>query len=454
MKKTKRNWRLRIVILAYCVPILAVVFLTGVLSYMKKELRERLDGNEYRAMLRFFEEPVSFPEEWAEVTPYSTEFKNELVKARGVFEKWEDRREELAVPERILSGTRMVYVGGSGPTKIEPRSESLLNILARGCEITTEEWRLAEKRVVSTSPVIQALVALSEVSDYDLSAMLELHISSPGVRLLSLQSHLLAREKNWEDALEANLVVLRLARRHPASPLVTHLVGIASELCALRSTAPIVVDCDDREALKTLLEEIQNLDPKNHFDNLHRVPLVDSLGILRADSRRLGVSVDLTPGHPRAFYWRQLWGGKAIEVSDLRKTDDVLVMMAVSAFGGSPTMMRILWIDRLLYADYMPNFMEARIREMVCRSEFDLVRLLVANRIRELESGRRTSDPADLVPEWMPEMPVDSFTLDPFLWDATHENFYSVGPDRLDSGNVVRYGPTNGTKSVGDISLP
>ena len=49
--------------------------------------------------------------------------------------------------------------------------------------------------------------------------------------------------------------------------------------------------------------------------------------------------------------------------------------------------------------------------------------------------------------------PVDPFSGMPYLWDATGETFYGIGPDRIDQQNAFRYDRTNGTDSLGDISF-
>jgi hypothetical protein len=64
------------------------------------------------------------------------------------------------------------------------------------------------------------------------------------------------------------------------------------------------------------------------------------------------------------------------------------------------------------------------------------------------------SEFTDLISKWLPEIPNDPFADKPYLWDASHETFYGIGPDGKDDQNLVRYDPTNGTTSEGDLSVP
>jgi hypothetical protein len=56
----------------------------------------------------------------------------------------------------------------------------------------------------------------------------------------------------------------------------------------------------------------------------------------------------------------------------------------------------------------------------------------------------------EFVPRFFEEDLLDPFTNQPYLWDASHEVFYSAGPDREDDGDLVDYRSLTGK---GDISL-
>ena len=101
----------------------------------------------------------------------------------------------------------------------------------------------------------------------------------------------------------------------------------------------------------------------------------------------------------------------------------------------------------------MPNTLEARTREQTAKAKFDLARLVLARRLEQLENNVASQDASQFVPDYFALELRDPFVEAAYLWDAKDEAFYSVGPDKGNDNNRIRYDPTNGTISVGDISL-
>jgi len=465
MKKRRKNWRLRLALLFYFLPILVVALLGGIRSYVKGEIRNLLPDEEYEEMLRFFNEPVSFPEEWAQVEPFSEELQEKVKAVLDAFHQAGGKRIYDRIPSRIVSVIQTSqalpyggFVSGVGMQgESATRTISFLQILKSGEALTDEEWQRARSWIRAASPFAEALRRLSERPDYEVEAFTNLLPLQPGTSLLCLESFFLTRNGNVQAALDTNLAALRLARRHPASRLIAHLVGIAAELNAVKSAAVLVSNCTNETTLKQTIVEWSALEDTVVFEVMDRVRLIDQMGAIRWQIRENGKAFDLEPGKPLDYYWRQLWRDKesmwkSLEWREGLSEPDVFLL---SYLGCEGFFARLLWTDRLLYAlGGVPNFHEADIREKVGKTEFDLARLLIANRIHELESGGRTSGVRDFVPELIPVEPQDPFADGPFLWDATAEAFYSVGPDGIDHCNRIRYDPTNGTKSAGDISLP
>ena len=58
-----------------------------------------------------------------------------------------------------------------------------------------------------------------------------------------------------------------------------------------------------------------------------------------------------------------------------------------------------------------------------------------------------------LVPDYLPELPTDPFNAEesPELRYVSDEIVYSIGPDKKDQEAAIKYDPTNGTISQGDI---
>lgn len=98
-----------------------------------------------------------------------------------------------------------------------------------------------------------------------------------------------------------------------------------------------------------------------------------------------------------------------------------------------------------------PNLDNARIREQVAQTRFDLARLTVASNIAYLETGEFPETAGDLTPNWLPEEPQDPFAEKPYTWNPQLNSFYGIGPDRVHEKPMVSYSPSNGTVSSGSI---
>ncbi len=88
------------------------------------------------------------------------------------------------------------------------------------------------------------------------------------------------------------------------------------------------------------------------------------------------------------------------------------------------------------------------------RAAFDLARLALASRIEKLEGRPRPTRVEEFVPRYFPEPLLDPFSGKPFLYSASGEVFYSVGPDGVDDGMAQRCDPKEGVKAKGDYWLP
>lgn len=79
-----------------------------------------------------------------------------------------------------------------------------------------------------------------------------------------------------------------------------------------------------------------------------------------------------------------------------------------------------------------------------------LLRLAIANRIIEIETGAKATSSTAFVPRFFPEEPLDPFSDKPFLWDALRQRFYSVGRNGVDDGGQ---GWTAEATGLDDVSL-
>lgn len=417
MASEQRSW-LKVFGLG-CIVILALLIVAvvasifGLRSYLHHKATQNMTPEEVQALNAFFEEPVEVPAEWRIVEPFPSE----------VIEAGEKVRTLAA---RLLEGN-------------EEWSE-LLKRLQQGESLTETEWERLKNAVEREQPLIEAVKTLAQTPGYELEAFppekpgddlphfLTAQICS---KLLCAQAYLFEKEYRWEEAFESALAGYRLAERHPASALITHLIGIAVDSIASHCIANLTHQCSDPEILQGVLLRLEEMDPRIHLACLEDPAWVDTVGMLRGLARK-GNRVDLESKQPRVYFYLQ-W----IELAGSPEKGNRL--------GDIPLLSRP--ILELLYSIGRPDPREVQIREKTAKVQFDLARLTIARRIDTLtRSGVETT--AQLAGRL-----IDPFTDAPYRYSEARQFYFSVGPDQSDQGMTVPYDPTNGTVSEGDIEL-
>jgi len=104
-----------------------------------------------------------------------------------------------------------------------------------------------------------------------------------------------------------------------------------------------------------------------------------------------------------------------------------------------------------------PNIPEAETRHKTSDMKFQLVRMALAARYCLFETGEFPSSQQHFAPFFREELPKDTFTEnDALRFTRLSKNemaVYSVGPDGDDDRTKVRYDPTNGAITDGDIFI-
>jgi len=394
---------------------------------------------EIAEMEAFFEEPVELPEEWRKVEPFP---------------------EDLVTAGRELRENLQTANAEAWSERWRPVFETLQS----GRTISESEWSDLRKALGEFRNVPGAAARFVEIPGYDLEAFpptdpdsgyIDGHSLYLAPEILCLNSYLLAHDGNWAEAFHPCLTCLRMAERHPASSCVTHSLAIIWERNAARCLSNLAGECDDIGARRALLVEMNRLDGKINLDAFTDPLLIDSVGRLRWYARR-GKSVGLESGLTRADLFRRSQDAQGEEPEPLRfsylfGTYGRLVL-ARSVFIRDAPFSRLG--GEHFYRYIMPNYRAGRIDEQAAEADFDIARLTVAARIEELETGRPPGDVSALVEKYFPGGLTDPFADAAYRRDPRGNTLYSIGPDHADNGNRIRYDPTNGTDSAGDISLP
>jgi hypothetical protein len=163
------------------------------------------------------------------------------------------------------------------------------------------------------------------------------------------------------------------------------------------------------------------------------------IGMTRQAMRK-GVAVGFKPDAPRVFYLRQ--GYRLLSAVD---TTGSFLAGYIRTVGFFPRP-----VEEFLISSSLRSFWEAGTKRKIGETGYDLCRLALAKRIRELE-GSPIKSSAELVPDLFSADPIDHFSGKPFRMDSTGRFFYSLGPDMDDDRGLVRYDSANGVVSNGDI---
>lgn len=401
---------------------LLVIACWGITTYIRNTfIKPRLIEMESELYVeRFFDEPVTIPKEWQVVKPF---------------------------PEDLLALCAKFKLEW-GPLLQNFKAEGYNELLTRiqnGDPIVDKEWSGIESYLDKTDKLASDFAAILNHPDYEMEAFEDSYTSQWQDMLIFqrcadwhlLQSEVLRKHDRWGEAFAAALVPLKSAERHVASPLVLHLIAMAVESKSCRQIDGLARQCASPDVLRSILTELNGSRSLVYTQSLDDPYFTDIVAGLRSGIRA-GLPVEFRDDAPKVYYFRQ----------------QTRIMRKLQAEKNDGSWSDLALFSRtsveLLLAIALPNFLEADNRQKAAESKYELCRLSIAARIRELE-GRPVDSIADLAPELIPEEPLDPFSGEPFLQAPPNVYFYSVGPNEIDEGTEIEYDSTNGTVSSGDI---
>jgi len=104
---------------------------------------------------------------------------------------------------------------------------------------------------------------------------------------------------------------------------------------------------------------------------------------------------------------------------------------------------------------FQPSYESMMIRRDVAKNRLALISLNSAAQLYQRKTGQYPQSLSQLVPSYLPSLPVDCFSGKDFLFKqadaAVPPVVFSVGPDQQTQDTQTIYDPTNGTISSGDI---
>ena len=268
--------------------------------------------------------------------------------------------------------------------------------------------------------------------------MLDFLFHSLITKIYALKAFYHAHSGHFSEAFDAAFIPLELARRHPASRFITHLVALNGISLSSRALLRLSQQCKDATILQGYLARLKEIDPLINLHVLDDPFFVDTIGDLRVYGRA-GHKVDLAATKPRSYFFHQQMKG----LMGPDKSDPMSLMLHI------PTLSRP--ILELLYSVSFQAREEAKVRENIPKVEIDLVRFHLAAKAIEINTGKWPATFNQLQITDFPNDLKDPFSNENYLWNAETRNLYGVGPDCNDDHAEVNYDPTNGILSSGDI---
>lgn len=427
--------------------LLFLLFVLGIAWFnlaLKRSYESQYSPARLAEMRDFFDSTIEIPE--------AEPFSEEMVALAEKIQLYAVEHEEGLLLDGEAMKLFMKFSAGSG---VAPDSE---------------EW--IGGKVLGASDFIGLVREFVDLPDYELEAFdAGIHNETPrkiepvyyaGLYLLA-SGRLQMIQHHRQGSLETIASLFRLCRRIPPSRprLITSLyLRVGSKVLS-----DLLIDCTDRKDLRLFLSEMNHLEPEITHIVLDNDWKADLAGALRNWKRTGRVVIIPEKGNGLELYRLYIrgigWNKESL--AHINPSSQIQAFLGiVPIFRGTAG---ILFADAMSWAVFFPYFEEETFLNLGQPSlessslleagiaHFDLARLKLANRILTIEGKADRTNPAAFVPEFFPEELKDPISNGPYLWDATNTAFYSVAPDGVDGGNRIQYDPTNGSQSLGDISL-
>ncbi|MFH0793374.1 MAG: hypothetical protein V2A74_05015 [bacterium] len=439
--------------LKLCVAFIVLFVVVVIIPRVAVDLlvTRKLSPEQQEQMRKFLDDPVEIPQDWAEAEPFPEE----------VVKKVEALREAIAI-----SREEMVWVAS--------RQVSLINKLEHGEELSGEEWTSVTLILKESEGWVGQCEELADLPGYEIGALMTRevyfdveHQIVPYVsHMFLLQAYRMAKEGRTQEALQGAQTGLKLLRRHPASAFITHLTCYNQQDKWAVFLARLAQECNEPAALRRTLVMMNELAPVLNPRIGDRMLLVDAVGSLRS-FKRAGFPIELATRGKTGIYYFTEW---LYVMSDyprwkLNQMDpnDPKRMEWEDKFGVDPDKSEkwVLMVIRLpLFApmhkvlySIAPRYEEMVEKERYARTEYDLCRAGLANRIEQLQGGSLVGDIRGLAAKYQIAS-EDPYSGSDFAWSRKQGSFYSVGPDRTDDHLAVKHEPMGGRREAGDIVLP
>jgi len=449
---------LGIVIVAVFLVAVSWVFASRNRAFSDLSHRQRASYNEWQT------KPYHFPEDIFATSTLSTET---LSLARDLRDLW---------LSDCLDALDLVH-------QVRPDASPDLTTQAVRILLTEE----VQRRLEDLAPLTDTGQALVRRPDYAFHAFpatwvspIQMHLDSVTnllcaqtvMKLLRLRAIHLAWNRDFPGALAAAEDALRASQCQPFARSIENLFCSSLSIGAIEAWFGIATDCDRSDLLLHSLNELRRIGPVPEFPQNYPLGVLDAVGEIQI-ARRTGIETNVQGRTAQELYgliWRAdalflerealplALRSPAVRRSILQTIHSyrfLAAQLGIEDGIGPETMTTQVsgWFlgPHFFSTQFRADEVRIRIRNHTARAAYGLLQCEIANRLRALKGLGPATAQADIVPEYLSEMPRDPFSPDRPLRLTPRP--HSVGPDGIDQKIEIVYSPVNGIDSGGDLIL-
>jgi hypothetical protein len=273
-------------------------------------------------------------------------------------------------------------------------------------------------------------------------------------RLVAVRTYVLTEEKRHEEALNSFRIGLKLGEALKDEPtFISQLVRIALNGIAMESLSPVVYTFPKEISINDYQKLILEIDKKEEritkglegelalygsfaFEKLLKGDikelLYEGVGFRDAFFFKIYASYPLKPilKQDYAFYVRCLTEAIRLSRQPYYQTKDRLLELEKKAeiFGSKYILGRMI----------IPSLNRSQINQTRDNAQLDGLKIACALKIYKKQNGYYPENLADLVPNILPELPLDEFTGEGFIYRKQGKGFivYSLGPNEKDDDGI------------------
>lgn len=434
----------------------------GLTTLLEKWSRRKLSPAMQVSYIEWMRDPVNISVGDLEIEPFSDETVRNVRELMKIWEKHYDKALHL---EDTISSEVYHF----------PEVTSL------------PEWPEVIDKIGEMDELTSSFISLVNRPDYEIEVLSEMvwetgnpyRSDAPKFLMLQINGKMLRfqaweqiRRGNYEEASEISENLIDAGKTHKYSTLVTRLISIYLVNMGVETWDDVVEQCDDPVLLKKSLDMLKRHFPREPVitDNIN-IGVSDQLGLIRL-YKRVGVEA---PDDMEQHTGREIYGlafkmgadykenhllpsvrdpGTKQNIESMIETDRA----GAVELGARPESIKeflLSLISRpaapILYKIGMPNEKEANTRDDTATVKGNILLLETALKLYRLEKGHEPENIDVVVEEYLEEKPEDPFSQKKKSLKFKDGTIYSIGPDKIDQGAKLKYDPTNGTISPGDI---